>query len=83
MAELGPMVMDAIRSMIGRIELTPDEAGGLDAVPEGDLARILAICAKQDSKNTRPERDGGSRAVLASRVSVVAGAGFEPATFRL
>ena len=81
-AELGAEAMGAIRAMITRIVLPPGEAGGMEAVLEGDLAQILTICESAERKNAR--RSGGrSGAVPVSQVSVVAGAGCEPATFRL
>ena len=55
----------------------------MEAVLEGDLARILTICAGAERKNARRVKGGRSAAVPVSQVSVVAGAGFEPATFRL
>ena len=81
--ELGPEAMDAIRSMIGKIMLTPGEGGGVEAVLEGNLARILAICAAPERSDARRVSGGRSGSVRSSQVSVVAGAGFEPATFRL
>jgi site-specific DNA recombinase len=80
--ELGAEATAAIRSMIARIVLTPGTDGGIAAVLEGDLARILTICAGGERKNARLA-GGRSGAVPASWLSVVAGAGFEPATFRL
>ena len=69
---------DAIRGLIDKIVLTPSEKGdGLTIDLFGDLAGILGIAAQ----------DKGS--LLASdphtiqQVKLVAGAGFEPATFRL
>ena len=50
---LGSEAMDAIRSMISRIVLTPAEQGGMEAVLEGDLARILTICAGAERRNAR------------------------------
>ena len=80
--ELGAEAMEAIRAMITRIVLTPGADGGMEAVLEGDLARILAIC--EDATNRNARRMGGrSSDVPMIQVSVVAGAGFEPATFRL
>ena len=52
-AELGAEAMEAIRSMITRIVLTPGEAGGMEAVLEGDLAQILTICEGAERKNAR------------------------------
>ena len=72
-AELGAEAMEAIRSMITRIVLTPGEAGGMEAVLEGDLAQILTICAGAERKNARLG-GGRSGAVPVSQVSVVAGA---------
>ena len=82
--ELGAEAMEAIRAMI-----TPDRAdaaarrAGWTRCCEGDLARILAICDGGRTQNARRVSGGRSGAVPVSQVSVVAGAGFEPATFRL
>ena len=71
--------IDLIRSMIARIDLRPREgAKGLDAILHGDLAAILAACAGAAQKENAPDL-----AVTGRQLSVVAGAGFEPATFRL
>ena len=60
--------------MIDRIEIHAGEKrGNPDVVLAGALAQILAYA--QESKTAVSARDGG-------RVSVVAGAGFEPAAFR-
>ena len=67
--------MEAIRSMIERIVVTPRDGGGVHLDLHGDLARILALCA-QNAK-TPPQGETGFS------MSVVAGAGFEPTTFRL
>ena len=71
--KLGPEAMDAIRAMIARIVLTPRAAGGMEAVLEGDLARILAICAGAEHANARLG-GGRSGAVPVSQVSAAAGA---------
>ena len=55
--ELGAEAMEAIRSMITRIVLTPSEAGGMEAVLEGDLAQILTICEGAERKHAH--RRGG------------------------
>ena len=62
---------EIIRSLIERIVLTP-EGERLKAELYGDLAGILALC-----EGARQGAGGGSE------VSVVAGGGFEPPTFRL
>ena len=51
----------------------------MQAVLVGDLARILAVCEEAAAEKNRPaaEAQGGSC------LSVVAGIGFEPMTFRL
>jgi site-specific DNA recombinase len=85
--ELGAEAAEAIRSLVSRIVLAPRAGGGVDAVLEGDLARILAICggaAAAGNANARRAVAGGrSGDVPTCQPSVVAGAGFEPATFRL
>ena len=71
--------MDLIRSMIDRVELRPrGEAKGLDAILHGDLAAILAACAGAAQKGNAPDL-----AIAGRQLSVVAGTGFEPVTFRL
>ena len=69
---------DAIRGLIERIVLTPGEKRGqMDAALHGDLGTILEWAGNGRGKRaTDTPRSGMS-------VSVVAGAGFEPATFRL
>ena len=70
--------MELIRSMIERVDLHPRESGtGLDAVLHGDLAAILAACAGVQKANA-PDLAASGR-----QLSVVAGTGFEPVTFRL
>ena len=67
---------EAIRSLIERITLTPGaERGQIDATLHGDFGTILRWTAHQ-------QKTPGAGASGVS-VSVVAGAGFEPATFRL
>jgi site-specific DNA recombinase len=66
---------DLLRSLIERIELRPKE-GRLEIDLKGDLAGILTLAANKN----RP-LDESDLSVL--QVKVVAGAGFEPATFRL
>ena len=67
---------DAIRTLIEAIVLTPEE-GQLMIDVRGDLAGILAISTKQKPFGRDPK---GS---VASQVSMGAGTGFEPVTFRL
>jgi site-specific DNA recombinase len=69
---------EIMRTLIDRIVLTPVSRDGKETLSitlHGDLAGILELC--QQSKTP-----GRSRA-SAEQIKVVAGAGFEPATFRL
>jgi site-specific DNA recombinase len=96
--------IELIRSLIDKIELTPKEGGGMDALLHGDLARILALCSTRrqeagQQKALRAVGAGGLSSSIESResgydealagvtsrglLSVVAGTGFEPVTFRL
>ena len=69
--------MELIRSMIERVDLHPRESGtGLEAILHGDLAAILAACA--GAQVNAPDLAASGR-----QLSVVAGTGFEPVTFRL
>jgi site-specific DNA recombinase len=70
---------EILRSLIDRIVLRPrSEGDGMAAELVGDLAAILAMCASGGSKDKRPGSGGPGR-----QLSVVAGRGFEPLTFRL
>jgi site-specific DNA recombinase len=70
---------DILRSLIERIELRPKGAGqGIAATLHGDLAQILALCGDADGKQKLPKAGASG-----SQLSVVAGVGFEPTTFRL
>jgi site-specific DNA recombinase len=69
---------DLLRSLIDRIELTPNAESKLEVDLYGDLAGILALTA---AKENGPPREGGP--FQKQQDKVVAGAGFEPATFRL
>ena len=80
---------EALRSLIERVVLTPEASArdGLAAELHGALATILTVAA------AAPERGFGKRggssgvargtSVPVSQLSVVAGTGFEPVTFRL
>ena len=70
---------ELIRSLIDYIDLTPrPDKSGLDATLYGALAQILAVCSEISGNKKRPEVETSGRLL-----SVVAGAGFEPTTFRL
>ena len=71
--------IEIIRGLVDKVVLVPEPNGtGLDAELHGDLATILDFCGGSSEKEELP----GSREP-GSQLSVVAGAGFEPATFRL
>lgn len=76
---------EVLRSLVQRIVLTP-ENGELKIELIGDLAGILTIAVKEGAplrtQKSRPER-AAVLSNLASQVEMVAGAGFEPTTFRL
>lgn len=63
------------RALVGKIVVSPSSDGKVDLWLEGDLAGILALAAGKQ-KPAHPENE---RVLL----SMVAGAGFEPATFGL
>ena len=65
---------EIIRGLVDQIVLTPDN-GDLRIDLKGDLAAILAISAG----SKKPEAVG----LGSEQIKMVAGAGFEPATFRL
>ena len=88
---------DLIRTLIEKIELSYDEGEDrLVADLHGDLAGILAISTDRPSQSPTDEAEiAKQKALLAAdqadrsalvgdrKVKLVAGAGFEPATFRL
>ena len=47
----GAEAMEAVRSMIARIVLSPAAAGGMEAMLKGDLAQILVICSGSERSN--------------------------------
>jgi site-specific DNA recombinase len=89
--EIRAEASDALRALIERVVLTPDldAPDGLRAELYGDLAEILRL-GETGLDPSRCQTNGGlnnkkpPRAeVLGGQLSVVAGAGFEPAAFRL
>ncbi len=70
---------EVLRSLIDRIELRPKGEGqGVAATLHGDLAKILGLCDDSGRKQKLPKVGASG-----SQLSVVAGVGFEPTTFRL
>jgi len=78
-----PQAAEALRMLIERIVLTPgNERGEMFAALHGELRTILEWTEHQAiGKTARKTKPAAGAAGLS--VSVVAGAGFEPAAFRL
>ena len=68
----------ALRSLLGEIRLIP-ENGELAIELVGELAGILAL----GNENSRQQKARSGSSERACQLTLVAGAGFEPATFRL
>jgi site-specific DNA recombinase len=71
---------ERLRALISQITLQPAD-GELAIILRGDLAAILSFASHK--KNPAVYRDGGVLDAFVSQVSLVAGIGFEPMTFRL
>ena len=71
----GREIFEIIRGLIREVRLVPTE-GVLAIELSGDLAGILAVCEGGASTS-------GVSASRALQIKMVAGAGFEPTTFRL
>jgi hypothetical protein len=68
--------------MITEIKVVPrEDAEGVHLELAGDLARILHLCSTSSMQNAQAV--GAGRLSVSYEVSVVAGRGFEPLTFRL
>ncbi|GEM16799.1 hypothetical protein [Gluconobacter oxydans] len=72
--------VEAIRSLITRIKLIPENRK-LGIFLEGDLAAMLSFATNK--KNAMHHPDAGVLEKFLVQGSMVAGAGFEPAAFRL
>ena len=72
--------VEVLRTLVDQVSLVPED-DGLSIVLRGDLAAILTFAANKK----RPDflSEAGLLGDLISPVSVVAGTGFEPVTFRL
>ncbi|WP_370456807.1 zinc ribbon domain-containing protein [Ruegeria sp. THAF57] len=68
---------EALRALIDKVVLTPTE-DGYDMDLHGDLAGILALAIDEKAKTAQADM-----AEAVSQISLVAGVGFEPTTFRL
>jgi site-specific DNA recombinase len=75
---------DAIRGLIERVTLTPGpKRGALDATLHGEFGAILDWVAAHEVKESRRDKTPSAGALGVLSVSLVAGTGFEPVTFRL
>jgi hypothetical protein len=89
--EIKAEASDALRALIDKVVLTPDPDAPdrLRAELHGDLAEILWLGEAVDKRltpqlgNVRRNEKLPRTDVLRSQLSVVAGTGFEPVTFRL
>jgi len=70
--ETRPEASEILRSLVEKVILTPS-AAGFSIELYGELAGILALCSESDKSSGNPIR----------QLTMVAGAGFEPTTFRL
>ena len=72
---------DILRGLIEKIVLLPDAAApnGNAIALYGELGAILSLCGAGDSTNANAHQVGGRF----GQVTMVAGTGFEPVTFRL
>jgi site-specific DNA recombinase len=71
---------DILRGLIDKIVLSPmTGAKGCSITVHGDLATILAFCETGGA----PKEKGSNAIASKPKISVVAGVGFEPTTFRL
>jgi site-specific DNA recombinase len=82
---------EVLRGLVEKIVLTPDADApdGLAAALHGDLAQILTLAMPAPASASRSKGSGlggagrAGTSVPGRQLSVVAGAGFEPAAFRL
>jgi len=76
-----PEAIDLLRGLIERLVLTPDvdAPNGHVIALHGELGAILSLCGDVLSTHANAR----SRGAGVRQVTLVAGAGFEPATFRL
>lgn len=74
---------DLLRSLVDRIELTPNAEGKLEIDLHGDLAGILTLATNDNGPLDGSGRRDARTADLVKQVKLVAGVGFEPTTFRL
>jgi site-specific DNA recombinase len=83
----GPEALEVVRGLIERVDLHPAPTGpGLEAEISGAIVAMLRLGMTDADRPTRPARNrltAVDPALFECSVKVVAGAGFEPAAFRL
>ncbi|MFP4271322.1 MAG: recombinase family protein [Alphaproteobacteria bacterium] len=77
--DAAPEVFELVRGLVDEVVVHPAGNTATELVVRGDLAGILRLCAQEDAA---PEGRRSSFGDLV-QLSVVAGVGFEPTTFRL
>jgi site-specific DNA recombinase len=77
-----PEAIEILRSMMERVVVTPTKAGTLRVELHGDIARLIAADAPISTAARKTKRAASGKAARPV-LSVVAGVGFEPTTFRL
>ena len=84
-AEIRSEATEALQALIDKVVLTPDPdaTNGLRVELHGDLATILEFSSDESRGPAGGHRKLRETGVPGSQLSVVAGAGFEPAAFRL
>ncbi|PPQ32965.1 serine recombinase [Rhodopila globiformis] len=83
----GPEALEVVRGLIERVDLHPAQNGrGLEVEISGAIVSMLRLGmtdAGNPARSSRGRVPSVDPALFASSVKVVAGAGFEPAAFRL
>lgn len=84
----GRAALEAVRSLIQRVEVGPPAEGAAKGSPTivltGEIASMVALALEEGSGTQKAARFGAADHDLFARsVKVVAGIGFEPMTFRL
>ena len=89
-AEQMEAAKEALRQLVDRIVLTPDEAGAALTIDvQGDLAGLLSLATDRRIAPATSARNAKAPGVYSGSVDIigelvlVAGTGFEPVTFRL
>ena len=80
----GEEVRNQLRKLIEGVDLHPlEQKGKFELEVRGTLAALLSVGVSQTRKSPAGGTSGAFGLTSASEVTLGAGAGFEPATFRL